>query len=135
MGITKAALLSQVLGIRAAAETFCVDTIALYSRTGDTVSNGESTPTYATAQDIPARVINRSGASRTQETAQYRSAQQTFYDTQYRVQLPYGTVIKVNDRLHYSDRATGKVVKLEVVYVPIQHDFMGAFVIGANEIM
>jgi hypothetical protein len=133
MSLTKAKLLAQVVTIRNAAAVFLVDTIQLFNKTGETITDGESIPVYATAQTLACRVINRSGASRTQVAAQQRSTRMTFFDATYRVQLPYGTAVKVNDRLKFTDVKTARVITLEVVFVPAQHDFMGAFIVGCEE--
>lgn len=134
MSLTKAKLLAQVAEVRKQAAVFLTDTIYLLRRESETITNGESNINYSSPVAIPCRLINRSGASRTNVAAQFRATRQTFYDSSYRVQLPFGTDVKVTDHLLYDDIATGKQQRFEVTYVPPQHEFTGAFIIGAEEI-
>jgi hypothetical protein len=132
--LSKNKLLAQALIVREQAEVFCVDTITLLRRNGETIVNGESVLLYEAPQEIPARIINRSGASRTNIAAQFRATRQTFYDATFRIQLLYGTRIKITDHLLYTNSETGEQQRFEVTYVPPQHEFMGAFVVGAEEV-
>lgn len=132
MGLTKERLLAQVQQIRSEAAIFLSDTITLLRVTGDTVVNGESVPVYASPEVLNCRIINRSGDNRSSIAAQFRAVKQSFYDTNYRIQLPFGTQIKIGDRLVYNDGV--EEIKLEAVFIPIQHDLMGAFVIGAEKV-
>lgn len=134
MSLTRAKLLSQAALVRKQAEVFCVDTITLLRREGETTQNGESVIIYSDPIELPCRLVNRSGASRSNVAAQFRATRQTFYDATYRIQFLFGTNIKVTDHLIYVDTSTNEERRFEVTYVPPQHDFMGAFIIGAEEV-
>lgn len=133
MAFTEAQLLSQVQQIRTAADVFCADTITLKRRLPDVVIDGESVTQYASPVTVRCRIIVRSGESRVTTSSQYRQPKYSYFDSTYRIQLPYGTGIKVGDRLEYTDSV--KTYVLDVVFVPTQHDLMGAFIIGAEEIV
>jgi len=133
MPLTEAQLLSQVQIVRNAAAVFCTDTITLRRKLPDVVIDGESVPQYANAVSLVCRVINRSGESRMSVASQYRLPKQNYYDTTFRIQLLYSTDISVGDRLEYTD--SNKTYLLEVTFVPIQHTMMGAFIVGAEEII
>lgn len=135
MSLTSAKILEQVGIIRSQADVFCVDEISLRRKTGEEVIDGESFPIYADPITVRARIINRSGASRTNIAAQFRATRQTFFDSTYRIQLPYGTEVAATDLVDYIDTGTGATRTFELVYVPPQHEMTGAFVVGAEEIL
>lgn len=133
MPLTQAQLLAQVQIVRDAAAVFCADTITLLRKLPDVTVDGESVPQYASPVSLACRVINRSGESRMSVASQYRLPKQSYYDSTFRIQLPYGTDITVGDRLEYID--SNKTFLLEVSFVPIQHSMMGAFIVGAEEVV
>lgn len=134
MSLTESKLRAHVAIIRAQADVFMTDTIMLRHKIGEEVIDGESFPTFAPDVEIRARIINRSGASRSNIAAQFRATRQTFYDSTYRIQLPYGTEVSVTDYAIYEDTGTGVTRTFEITYVPPQHEMTGAFVVGAEEI-
>lgn len=134
MSLTRDRLLAQAAYIRQQANIFCVDTATLLRREGETIVDGESTPVWSAPVTIKCRIINRSGASRSNVAAQFRATRITFYDSTHRVQLEWGTEISIADRIEYTDTVTGTVRVLEVTYVPPMHDFMGAFIVGCEEV-
>lgn len=134
MSLTRDKILAQAAIVRVQAEAFCIDEIQILRRTGEVVTDGESQILYAAPVSVRCRIINRSGASRTNVAAQFRATRQVFYDSTYRIQLPYGTEVSVNDQLVYTDKATDVQRIFEVVYVPPQHELTGAFIIGAEEV-
>ena len=134
MSLTRNQILSHVATVRAQADVFCVDEVAIRRKTGEEVIDGQSFPIYADPVTVRARLINRSGASRTNIAAQFRATRQTFYDSTHRIQLPYGTEVSVADLVDYEDKATGVIRTFEIAYVPPQHEMTGAFIVGAEEI-
>lgn len=120
-----------VLEIRAAAADFLVDTCVLKRKTGDTVDKGESIPTYAAGETVACRLIIRSGSDSSNIAAQERAIAQTAYTGIYRLQLPYGTTVDVDDRIEFTD--TEGIRKFDVIFVPPFNKMMGAFVIAVKE--
>lgn len=121
-----------VLAIRTAAEQFLIDSCTLKRKTGDTVVKGESRPIYAAAEILACRLIIRSGSDSANIAAQERSISQTQFTGVYRLQLPYGTVIDVDDRIEFTD--TTGLRKFDVIFVPPFNKMMGAFIIAIKEI-
>lgn len=134
MALTASQIRSQVEVIRAQADIFCVDDVMIRRKIGENVIDGESFPIWAADVESRARIINRSGASRSNVAAQFRATRQTFYDSTYRVQLPYDTEVTVGDLIIYEDDATKVERIFEIVYVPPQHKMTGAFIVGCEEI-
>lgn len=120
-----------VLDIRTAAEQFLVDTCVLKRKTGDTVLKGQSIPTYAAGITVSCRLIVRSGSDSSNIAAQERAISQTQYTGIYRLQLPYGTEVDVDDRIEFTDLNGTR--KFDVIFVPPFNKMMGAFVIAIKE--
>lgn len=116
-----------VLEIRSQAEQFLVDTCTLRRKTGETVVKGESIPTYADGETVACRLIIRSGSDRSNIAAQERSIMQTQFTGMYRLQLPYGTAVDVDDRIEFTNR------NFDVIFVPPFNKMMGAFIITVKE--
>lgn len=123
---------ANVLEIRAAAAQFLVDSCVLKRKTGDVVVKGESRPTYANGESLSCRLIIRSGSDSANIAAQERAVTQTQFTGIYRLQLPYGTVVDVDDRIEFSD--TNGIRKFDVIFVPPFNKMMGAFVIAIKEV-
>ena len=125
---------NNIAQIRQQATAFLFDTCTIKRRTGTTSINGEPRPTYATGEVVACRIIIRSGSSESNVAAQERTIQQTFYKSTYRIQLPYGTDVKVADHIEYTDIATETVRVFEVTFVPVQNEYTGAFIVGVDEV-
>lgn len=132
--LTAAKIQSQIAAIRNAASIFLIDTCSLLRRTGETVVNGESRPTYAAAQTIACRLIVRSGSEVANVAAQMRQVQQSSFTGLYKMQIPYGTNIKETDIIIYHDVQLNRDRRFEVVYAPPHNEFTGAFVITLQEV-
>lgn len=122
---------ANVLAIRAAAAAFLVDTCVIKRKTGETVVKGESRPVFATGETVACRLIIRSGSDSSNIAAQERAISQTQYTGIYRLQLPYGTLIEVDDRIEFTDTAGTR--KFDVIFVPPFNSMMGAFIIAIKE--
>lgn len=120
-----------VLAVRAAAADFLIDTCTIKRKTGDTVVKGESIPTYAAGVSIACRLIVRSGSDSSNIAAQERAVTQTAFTGVYRLQLPYGTAVDVDDRIEFTDTVGTR--KFDVIFVPPFNKMMGAFVIAIKE--
>lgn len=120
-----------VLDIRTAAAQFLIDTCILERKTGDTVVKGQSIPTYAAPETLACRLIIRSGSDSSNIAAQERAISQTAYTGIYRLQLPYGTAVDVDDRILFTD--SNGTRRFDVIFVPPFNKMMGAFVIAIKE--
>lgn len=116
-----------VLAIRTAAEQFLIDSCTIKRKTGNTVIKGENVPVYAAGESIACRLIIRSGSDSTNIASQERAISQTQFTGIYRMQLPYGTEIDVDDRIEFEDR------KFDVIFAPPLNKMMGAFIIAIKE--
>src|SRR5689334_9995854 len=120
--------------IREQAKSFLIDECTLYHKTGETVTKGQAVNIYATPQVVPCRLIVRSGTESINLAAQERATQlSTFYGV-YRLQIPVGTIVSVGDKIDFTDKANGVVHNFEVVFVPPNNEFTGAYTIGLQEI-
>ncbi|HTH22213.1 MAG TPA: hypothetical protein VL854_08350, partial [Nitrososphaeraceae archaeon] len=66
--------------------------------------------------------------------AQERLVAQSQFTGIYRLQLPYTTDIKEDDRIEYTDIVLDRVKTFEVIFVPPFHKMTGAFVITIREV-
>lgn len=121
-----------VLAIRTAAEQFLVDTCLLKRKLPDTVVKGQSVTNYADGETVACRLIIRSGSDSSNIAAQERAISQTAYTGIYRLQLPYGTEVDVDDRIEFTDTIGTR--KFDVIFVPPFNAMMGAFVIAIKEV-
>lgn len=124
-------IISQVLEIRNTAAQFLVDTCVLKRKTGETISRGESIPVYATGETLACRFIIRSGSDSANIAAQERAISQTQFTGIYRLQLPYGTTVDVDDIIEFTDSEGTRT--FTVVFVPPFNAMMGAFIISIKE--
>lgn len=122
-----------VLAIREAAAQFLVDTCVLKRKLADTVVKGQSITNYADGESLACRLIVRSGSDSSNIAAQERAISQTAFTGIYRLQLPYGTAVEVDDRIEFTD--TEGTRKFDVIFVPPFNKMMGAFVIAIKEAM
>lgn len=120
-----------VLDIRTAAEQFLIDTCVIKRKLPDTVVKGQSVTNYAPEITVACRLIIRSGSDSANIAAQERAISQTAFTGVYRLQLPYGTVVEVDDRIEYTD--INGTRKFDVIFVPPFNKMMGAFVIAIKE--
>lgn len=120
-----------VLEIRTAAAQFLIDTCILKRKLTDTVVKGASIPNYATGETLACRLIIRSGSDSSNIAAQERAISQTAFTGIYRLQLPYGTLVSVDDRIEMTD--TSGTRKFDVIFVPPVNKMMGAFIIAIKE--
>ncbi len=121
-----------VLAIRTAAEQFLVDECVIKRKLADTITKGQSVPNYATPETVACRLIVRSGSDSSNIAAQERAITQTAYTGIYRLQLPYGTAVDVDDRIEFTDTIGTR--KFDVIFVPPLNAMMGAFVITIKEV-
>jgi len=127
----QAAIEQNVLEIRAAAEAFLIDTCVLKRKEGETIVKGESIPVYSAGDELACRLIIRSGSDRANIAAQERTPAQTQFTGIYRLQLPYGTVVEVDDRIEFTDENGTR--RFDVIFVPPFNKYMGAFIIAIKE--
>ena len=100
----------------------------------ENVVNGEIIPVYADGEVVKCRLIIRSGSETTNIAAQERLVAQSQFTGIYRLQLPYTTDIKEDDRIEYTDIVLDRVKTFEVIFVPPFHKMTGAFVITIREV-
>jgi hypothetical protein len=131
--ISQNEILENVTTIRANSEVFLTDACYLYKKIDETVENGQSTPVYAEPLELSCRLIVRSGADRANIAAQERVITQVTFTGFYRLQLPFGTLVNEDDKITMVDISTNVVKTYQVIYVPLQHKMMGAFIIGIKE--
>jgi hypothetical protein len=122
---------NNVLAIRTAAAQFLVDTCVIKRKLADTVVKGDSITNYDDPETIACRLIIRSGTDSSNIAAQERAISQTAFTGIYRLQLPYGTSIDVDDRIEFTD--TEGTRKFDVIFVPPFNKMMGAFIITIKE--
>lgn len=134
MNLTADKIRAQIAFIRANANMFLIDTAQLLRRTGETYTNGQVKPTYATAEDINCRLITRSGSESNNIAAQPREVQQTTFTGLFRMQIPYDVEIHAGDQILYTDKESGTVRRFDVVFAPPRHTYTGAVVIQLEEI-
>lgn len=134
MSLTPSLIKQQAQYIRKQAAVFLTDEVTLYRKLGESVVDGDRVVDYDEGEQIPCRFIVRSGSSASNIPAQERVPAQLVYTGAYRLQLPFGTVIDVEDKLVFQDVATGTLREFEITYIPPFHDMMGAFVIGIQDI-
>lgn len=120
-----------VLDIRTNAEQFLVDTCILKRKQADTIIKGQSITNYAAGEIVKCRLIIRSGSDSSNIASQERAISQTAFTGIYRLQLPYGTVVDVDDRIEFVD--SNGTRKFDVTFVPPFNAMMGAFVIAIKE--
>lgn len=123
-----------VEAIRVAAADFLTDTCVIRRKTGETVVAGENIPVYAAGESVACRLIIRSGSESMNIAAQERVTSQSQFTGLYRMQLPYGTIIHVDDHIEYTDIALNTVRTLEVIFVPPFNVMMGAFIVAVREV-
>lgn len=126
---------ANIAAVRAKAADFLIDTCTLKRKTGETVVNGDSQPTFADGVTLACRLIIRSGSESNNVAAQDRAVAQGIFTGTYRMQLPYGTQVTESDRIEYTDPETAVIHTFEVVFVPPHNDYTGAYVIGIREIL
>lgn len=124
---------SDVLEIRAQVESFLIDIIDHYPLIGETIQDGEGIFEYSGPYTRSCRLINRSGDERTNVAAQERSPRFTAFTSHERIQLPFGTLVHLDDKFVYTDKSSLELRTFKVVYVPPIHAMMGAFVIHVEE--
>jgi hypothetical protein len=121
--ITSARLLANIAHIRASVEVFLLDVCTIKHHVGYVVERGQSNPAYTIEDNVPCRVINKSGADNVQVASQYRSVQQATNVSLIRIQLPFDQEINLNDKVIIDD------IEHSVAFPPIKHKLMGAFVV------
>ena len=126
---------ANVLSIRAQAAAFMTDTCVIRRKTGNTVVHGENRPVYDAGEDSVCRLIVRSGSESINIASQERLIAQSQFTGLYRMQLPFGTNIDIDDHIEYTDKVTSAVRTFEVIFVPPFHEMMGAFVIAIREVV
>jgi hypothetical protein len=115
-------LISNALYIREQSELFLVDNCIIKVFNGFNTIDGEYAESFTDSAPTPCRVINRSG--KTENPASSRDNLQLLTSlSNYRLQLPYATTITVKDKILYNS------ILHDVVYVPLKHSLMGAFVV------
>jgi hypothetical protein len=133
MNLTSAKLLAQIQSIRTDSEIFLTDTAQIKRRTGETYTNGASTPVYDDPETIACRLITRSGSESQNIAAQAREIQQTAFTGLYRMQVAYDLVVSETDHILYTDKVTNEVKEFEVIFSPAKHGFTGAVIIFLQE--
>lgn len=127
-------LRANIAEIRSGAADFLIDTCVLKRKTGETIVNGESTPTFATGVTLACRLIIRSGSESNNVASQERAIAQGIFTGLYRVQLPYGTEVTQDDRIEYTDTENGSVRTFEVIFAPPFNIYTAAYVVQVREI-
>jgi len=127
----QATIEQNVLDIRASAAAFLIDSCVLKRKTGETITKGESIPVYSTGETLACRLIIRSGSDRSNIAAQERTPAQTQFTGIYRLQLPYGTAVHVDDRIEFTNDSGTR--HFDVIFVPPFNKYMGAFIITIKE--
>ena len=122
--MNQALILAQVARIRSDAEAFLLDTAYIKRKTGQTVTRGQTTFTYADPVETVCRLINRSGNDETPIASQFRAVQQSANTSLFKMQLPYDADITIDDKIIYNDE------EFDIVHVPVKHEMMGGFVIS-----
>lgn len=131
----QATIRANIAEVRSKAADFLIDTCNIRRKESETVVDGQNVVTYATGIATICRLIVRSGSESTNIAAQERLTAQSQFTGLYRMQLPFGTEIEVDDHIEYTDIETGKVFTFSVVFVPPHNDMTGAFVIGLKEVV
>lgn len=121
--ITAARLQTHIAKVRASVEEFLLDTCTIKQFTGYTQTKGQATPQYTSLENVPCRIINKSGADNVQVASQYRSVQQAVNVSLIRVQLPFDQDVTTNDKIVIN------AIQHDVVFVPIKGELTGAFVV------
>lgn len=127
--ITAAQIESIIAEIRSISDVFLIDTAALYSYTGDSITNGEPIKQYTAPTTIRCRLITRSGTEKMNIAAQERLVSKSQYYGQYRLQVEPDLVVTVNDKIVFQNRT------FLIEYIPPDHAFAGSKVIGLQEII
>lgn len=123
-----------VEAVRVLAAQFLTDTCKVRRKSGQVVINGENVATYATGVTTACRLIIRSGSESMNIASQERVPAQSQFTGLYRLQLPYGTSITVDDHIEYTDNYLGTVRTFEVIFVPPFNIMTGAFIIALREV-
>ena len=134
MNLNETKLKAQIAIVRAGATVFLIDTAQLQRRTGITYVNGEARDTYADPIDIQCRLITRSGSESNNIAAQPRGVEQSVFTGLYRIHVPYDLEVTEGDRILYTDKTSGEVKKLDVIFAPDKHEFAGAVILQLQEV-
>ena len=113
----------QALTVRAASESFLVDTCTVRTFNGYSTIDGEYTESFTNVNDVPCRLVNRQGSVQQQLDSQERSLQLLTSINTIKIQLPYARAITEKDKIIHNN------VTYDVTYVPVKHSLMGAFVV------
>ena len=130
----QATILNNVLEIRTFAGIFMTDTCTVCRKSGETVINGENIIEFNDREEIPCRLIIRSGNEATNIAAQERLISQASFTGIYRLQIPYTVEVDLDDRIELIDIEHGTIRTFEVVFVPPITKMTGAHVITIWEI-
>lgn len=120
-------LIDQALFVRQQAELFLVDTCTIRMYNGFSVVDGEYAESFTDSASTPCRIINKTGKvsenyDSQQKELQYLTSRETVF-----LQLPFSVSVNVKDKIYLNS------VLYDVVYVPVKHSLMGAFVIGIEK--
>lgn len=113
----------QALTVRTASESFLVDTCTVRTFNGYSTVDGEYTESFTDTNNVPCRLINRQGSVQQQPDSQERALQLLITTNVLKIQLPYAVSITEKDKIIYNGAT------YDVVYVPVKHSLMGAFVV------
>lgn len=127
-------LVANIAEIRTRAADFLMDTCTLYRKTGETINNGESVPTFSSGVLVSCRLIIRSGSESNNVASQERTIAQGIFTGLYRMQLPFGTEVTEDDRIEYTDTENSTVRTFEVIFAPPFNLFTGAYVVMLREV-
>jgi hypothetical protein len=113
----------QALTVRTASESFLVDTCTIRTFNGYSTVDGEYTESFTDVNNVPCRLINRQGSVQQQPDSQERALQLLISTNTLKIQLPYAVSVTEKDKIIYNNTT------YDVVYVPVKHSLMGAFVV------
>ncbi len=114
---------AQAALIRQQSERWLTDLCTIRKFQGYSVQDGEYTELFTELEDVPCRVINRSGRLQTNFQGQSEEVQLQVSRASLRFQLPFDTTLTMQDKIAYSG------ISFDLVDIPLKHSLMGAFVV------
>lgn len=119
-------LISDTLYIREQSEQFLLDTCVVRQFNGFSTVDGEYAESYTDSAPIPCRVVNKAGRVSSPTSAK-DNVQLLTNVSNYKIQIPYSVDINEKDKILFNS------VVYDVVFVPIKHALMGAFIISIEK--
>ena len=115
------------LDIRARSEQFLYDQCTIRSYTGFATVDGEYIEQSTDVLNVPCRIINKTGKNSVSFQSQDELSQMLVNVQTTMMQLPFDVNVSVKDKIVFNS------VLYEIVYVPVKHALMGAFIIGLEK--